>query len=63
MNTKETNESTVDVLGLSPEHIRILASFAEDTGAFRLNNKQAADLAEACAAALAMNAARAGAAK
>lgn len=49
-----TNESSV---ALSPEHVRILESFAEDTGACRLNNKQAADLAAACAAAVKLNAA------
>lgn len=42
----------VDALALSPDHARILASFAQDTGGCRLNNRQASELAEACAAAL-----------
>jgi hypothetical protein len=49
----QTQNAPVDVLpALSPEHLRILQSFAEDTGGFRMNNAQATDLAAACAAAV-----------
>jgi hypothetical protein len=40
------------VLKLAPQHARVLRSFSQDTGAFRLTNEQAANLAAACAAAL-----------
>lgn len=50
-----TMQQAVDVLAvkeLSPEHLRILKGLAQDTGAFRVNNKQASDIASACAAVL-----------
>ena len=53
----------VDVAVLTPEHIRVLQSFAQDTGSFRANSQQAAQLAAACAAAIKMAEALAGAAQ
>lgn len=37
---------------LSPEHVRILKEFAQDTGACRINKDNATALAAACSAAL-----------
>lgn len=35
---------------ISTEHVNILKSLAQDTGALRVNNKQASDIAAACEA-------------
>ena len=50
----------MDVLAvMGPEHVRTLKSLAQDTGGFRVTNKQAADIAAAAQAAVEMAEARA----
>jgi hypothetical protein len=46
------NTATETKPALTAEQIRILKGLADDSGAFRVSNKQAASIAEACAAAL-----------